>query len=154
VKVTPDGNVKVLDFGLAKAMENTPAAGNLSQSPTMTFAATQAGMILGTAAYMSPEQAKGLNTDQRSDIFSFGAVLFEMVTGRQAFSRRHRLRRARLDSGARAGSGPAAAEAAPENRRAAPALAREESQAALARHRRSCRSRTRRRRSLRRKPGR
>ena len=85
VKVTPEGVVKVLDFGLAKAMERAQGSGTLSQSPTLSLAGTQAGMILGTAAYMSPEQAKGLNTDQRSDIFSFGAVFFEMVTGRQAF---------------------------------------------------------------------
>ena len=66
--------MKVLDFGLAKAME--PAAsseGDLSQSPTLTMQATQAGIILGTAAYMSPEQAKGLLADQRADIWSFGA---------------------------------------------------------------------------------
>ena len=85
VKITPDGKVKVLDFGLAKATEDSPGQSTLSQSPTLSLAGTQAGMILGTAAYMSPEQAKGLNTDQRSDIFSFGAVFFEMVTGRQAF---------------------------------------------------------------------
>src|SRR5262245_40829250 len=86
VKITPEGKVKVLDFGLAKALDTTPVAGvNLSNSPTLTIAGTQAGMILGTAAYMSPEQAKGINTDQRSDIFSFGAVLYEMLTGRQAF---------------------------------------------------------------------
>ena len=85
VKITPDGKVKVLDFGLAKAMDNAPVSGTSSQSPTLSLAGTQAGIILGTAAYMSPEQAKGLNTDQRSDIFSFGAVFFEMVTGRQAF---------------------------------------------------------------------
>src|SRR5262249_24092142 len=77
--------VKVLDFGLAKALDNTPASGNLSQSPTLSIAGTQAGVILGTAAYMSPEQAKGFNTDHRSDIFSFGSVLYEMIAGRQAF---------------------------------------------------------------------
>jgi serine/threonine-protein kinase len=85
VKITPDGKVKVLDFGLAKALDTVPGSGSLSNSPTLTIAGTQAGVILGTAAYMSPEQAKGLNTDPRSDIFSFGAVLYEMLTGRQAF---------------------------------------------------------------------
>ena len=85
VKITPEGKVKVLDFGLAKALDTVPAGGDLSNSPTLTIAGTQAGMILGTAAYMSPEQAKGFNTDQRSDIFSFGAVLYETLTGRQAF---------------------------------------------------------------------
>src|SRR5215470_2692005 len=89
VKITPDGNVKVLDFGLAKALETTQGNGNLSNSPTLTIAGTQAGVILGTAAYMSPEQAKGFNTDQRSDIFSFGAVLYEMLTGHQAFQGDH-----------------------------------------------------------------
>jgi Tol biopolymer transport system component len=85
VKITADGRVKVLDFGLAKAMENTPASGTLSNSPTLTLGATQAGVILGTAAYMSPEQAKGLEVDSRSDTFSFGSVLHEMLTGRPAF---------------------------------------------------------------------
>jgi serine/threonine-protein kinase len=85
VKITSDGRVTVLDFGLAKAMETTPAAGTLSNSPTLTIGATQAGVILGTAAYMSPEQAKGFQVDARSDTFSFGSVLYEMLTGRQAF---------------------------------------------------------------------
>jgi len=85
VKITPDESVKVLDFGLAKAMEGEPAAANISASPTLSIMATQAGMILGTAAYMSPEQARGFPADQRSDIFSFGCVLYEMLTGHQAF---------------------------------------------------------------------
>src|SRR5262249_9774275 len=99
VKITPDGRVKVLDFGLAKAMsaanasatarshqrmENAPANTALSNSPTM-LSGTVDGMILGTPAYMSPEQAKGRAADLRSDIFALGCVLYEMVTGRQAF---------------------------------------------------------------------
>src|SRR5262245_13170786 len=86
VKITPEGKVKVLDFGLAKAMEAGPAA-TLSNSPTLSVA-TNAGVILGTAAYMSPEQARGENTDTRTDIFSFGCVLYEMLTGRQSFQGR------------------------------------------------------------------
>src|SRR5262245_31785290 len=85
VKITPDGRVKVLDFGLAKAMANAETPATLSDSPTLTIGATQAGVILGTAAYMSPEQAKGSEVDARSDTFSFGALLYEMLTGRQAF---------------------------------------------------------------------
>jgi serine/threonine-protein kinase len=82
---TADGQVKVLDFGLAKAVEAEPAGANLTHSPTLSLMATQAGVILGTAAYMSPEQAKGLTADHRSDVFSFGVVLYEMLTGRQPF---------------------------------------------------------------------
>ena len=86
VKVTTDDTVKVLDFGLAKAIDRDPSVGaNLSMSPTLSVRGTMAGVILGTAAYMSPEQAKGLPTDHRSDIFSFGCVLYELLTGRQAF---------------------------------------------------------------------
>src|SRR2546425_8457895 len=84
VKITPDGKVKVLDFGLAKAIEAGPPT-TLSNSPTLSLMATNAGVILGTAAYMSPEQARGENADSRSDIFSFGCVLYEMLTGRQPF---------------------------------------------------------------------
>jgi len=80
-----DGQVRVLDFGLAKAMETAPEAANLTHSPTLSIMATQAGVILGTAAYMSPEQAKGLPTDARSDLFSFGVVLSEMLVGRAPF---------------------------------------------------------------------
>ena len=82
IKVREDGTVKVLDFGLAKALDTTPQ-GDPSQSPTRTAAATQMGVILGTAAYMSPEQASGETTDKRSDIWSFGVVLFEMLTGQR-----------------------------------------------------------------------
>ncbi len=85
VKVTPEGKVKLLDFGLAKALADDPAAADLSSSPTLTAAATRAGLILGTAGYMSPEQARGKAVDRRADIWSFGVVLFEMLAGAQAF---------------------------------------------------------------------
>lgn len=85
IKITPDGKVKVLDFGLAKALAVAPDPGDIMTSPTISMAATNAGVILGTAPYMSPEQAKGANTDQRSDIFSFGCVLFEMLCGHRSF---------------------------------------------------------------------
>jgi serine/threonine-protein kinase len=85
VKITPDEKVKVLDFGLAKAVETTAASSNVTNSPTLSMMASQAGLILGTAAYMSPEQAKGTPADHRSDVFSFGVVLFEMLTARQPF---------------------------------------------------------------------
>ena len=86
VKITPDDEVKVLDFGLARvAAADSTVGENLTHSPTLSIMATQAGMILGTAAYMSPEQAKGLTADHRSDVFSFGVVLYEMLTGRAPF---------------------------------------------------------------------
>jgi len=85
VKVTPDGTVKVLDFGLAKVFEGESQTSDLSHSPTL-IKGTQAGVILGTAAYMSPEQAKGKAVDRRADIWAFGCVLFEMLSGNQAFS--------------------------------------------------------------------
>ncbi len=87
IKVRPDGTVKVLDFGLAKAVD--PSAGSSAaamNSPTLSIHATEAGIILGTAAYMSPEQAKGKTVDRRADIWAFGAVLFEMLTGKRAFA--------------------------------------------------------------------
>jgi serine/threonine protein kinase len=85
IKVTPDGKVKVLDFGLAKAFAGEQSDLNLSNSPTLTQAATMQGVILGTAAYMSPEQAKGKTVDKRTDIWAFGSVLFEVLTGKAAF---------------------------------------------------------------------
>ena len=85
IKLTPDDKVKVLDYGLAKALsEETPAADG-SMSPTLTRDGTRIGVILGTAAYMSPEQAKGKPVDKRADIWAFGAVLYEMLTGKRAF---------------------------------------------------------------------
>ncbi|MBN1570540.1 MAG: protein kinase [Acidobacteria bacterium] len=85
IKVTPDGKVKVLDFGLAKAYAGDQEV-NLSNSPTLSNVATRQGVILGTAAYMSPEQARGKSVDKKADIWAFGCVLFEMLTGRAAFS--------------------------------------------------------------------
>jgi Tol biopolymer transport system component len=87
IKVTPDGKVKVLDFGLAKAWQGPGAASaDLSQSPTLAHTGTAAGLILGTAAYMSPEQARGRPVDKKSDIWAFGALLYEMLTGKPLFT--------------------------------------------------------------------
>src|SRR5229473_1644461 len=83
IKVKPDGTVKVLDFGLAK-MHGAPEAPS-ENSPTLSMAATQAGVILGTAAYMAPEQAKGKPVDKRADIWAFGIVLHELLTGKRLF---------------------------------------------------------------------
>jgi serine/threonine protein kinase len=85
VKLTPDGKVKILDFGLAKAFYEGTAASDLSKSPTITGQMTEPGVILGTAAYMSPEQAKGKRADKRTDIWAFGCILFECLTGTRAF---------------------------------------------------------------------
>ena len=86
IKVTADGTVKVLDFGLAKALQDEPIAADPRDSPTLSMAATMPGVILGTAAYMSPEQAKGKPVDRRADIWAFGVVLFEMLTGKPLYS--------------------------------------------------------------------
>lgn len=85
VKLTADGAVKVLDFGLAKALETNAASLDISHSPTISRLATMQGVLLGTAAYMSPEQAKAKPVDRRADIWAFGCVLYEMLTGKQAF---------------------------------------------------------------------
>ena len=85
VKLTPEGKVKVLDFGLAKALTGDRSSPDVTHSPTLTAAATQSGVVIGTAAYMSPEQARGKSVDKRADIWAFGVVLYEMLTGRKAF---------------------------------------------------------------------
>jgi serine/threonine protein kinase len=86
IKIGPEGNVKILDFGLAKALTGETEAANASQSPTITAAMTRPGVILGTAAYMSPEQARGATVDKRADIWAFGVVLFEMLAGQTCFT--------------------------------------------------------------------
>jgi serine/threonine-protein kinase len=85
IKVTLDGKVKVLDFGLGKMLESEAAAPSLSMSPTQSLGATYTGVILGTAPYMSPEQARGKLVDKRTDIWTFGCVVYELLTGRKAF---------------------------------------------------------------------
>jgi len=86
IKVTPEGRVKVLDFGLAKALASDAMSSDPGSSPTMTMRATMAGLIMGTAAYMAPEQAKGKPVDRRADIWSFGVVITEMLTGNQMYT--------------------------------------------------------------------
>jgi serine/threonine-protein kinase len=85
VKLTPEGKVKVLDFGLAKAFGGDTSTEDIGNSPTLSMAATMQGVILGTAAYMSPEQARGKAVDKRTDIWAFGCVLYELLTGKAAF---------------------------------------------------------------------
>src|ERR1700686_4614974 len=85
VKLTPEGKVKVLDFGLAKAFAADSTSTDPSESPTLSMAATTQGVILGTAAYMSPEQAEGKAVDKRSDMWAFGCLLYELLTGKAAF---------------------------------------------------------------------
>ena len=85
IQLAPDGQVKVLDFGLAKAFAPDPTSADSSQSPTLTSGGTRYGVILGTAAYMSPEQARGQPLDRRTDVWSFGCVLYECLTGTRAF---------------------------------------------------------------------
>ena len=97
IKLRGDGTVKVLDFGLAKAVVGNSSAPDLSHSPTVTLG-TQVGVILGTAAYMSPEQARGQSVDRRTDIWAYGCVLYEMLTGRAAFARAQSPTRSRRSS--------------------------------------------------------
>jgi len=82
VKITPEGKVKILDFGLAKAFEGETPVADISQSPTLTEEMTKSGVILGTAAYMSPEQARGKQVDRRADVWALGCLLFELLTGK------------------------------------------------------------------------
>jgi hypothetical protein len=86
IKLRPDGTVKVLDFGLAKVFADESGASEPFNSPTLSLGATHAGVILGTAAYMSPEQARGKAVDKRTDVWAFGCVLYEMLAGRRAFA--------------------------------------------------------------------
>ncbi len=86
MKVTPDGKVKVLDFGLAKAFSDDGSSQDIANSPTMSGAATMQGMILGTAAYMSPEQARGKQVDRRADIWAFGVRAVQKCSRARSFS--------------------------------------------------------------------
>ena len=112
VKITGEGAAKVLDFGLAKALDAQDSAGNvnLANSPTVSIAPTHAGMILGTAAYMSPEQAKGRPVDRRADIWAFGVRVLRDADGRKSFQRGDGLRRPGLRYYERAGLGAPAIE--------------------------------------------
>src|SRR5512143_425395 len=85
IQLTPDGKVKILDFGLARAFHDQPSDMDQTHSPTITEAMTRPGVVLGTAAYMSPEQARGKAVDKRTDIWGFGCVLYECLTGKRAF---------------------------------------------------------------------
>ena len=102
IKITPDGNVKVLDFGLAKVFAREGSENDVLAMPPITVEETREGVIAGTAAYMSPEQARGKAVDKRTDIWAFGSVLYEMLTARPAFRRRDRLRHDRGDPRTRA----------------------------------------------------
>ena len=136
IKVRGDGAVKVLDFGLAKAMDPAAAScANAANSPTLTAHATALGMILGTAAYMAPEQAKGKPVDKRADIWAFGVVLYEMLTRPRRVRRRHRHRHHRRRRHARTRLDRAAGRHARLDQAAADALSRERSEAPTARHR-------------------
>ena len=103
VKITPEGKVKVLDFGLAKALTGDRSSPDQTHSPTLTAAATSAGVVIGTAAYMSPEQARGKSVDKRADIWAFGAVLYEMLAGTQGVRGRDGVGHARGGADARRG---------------------------------------------------
>ena len=136
IKITPDGTVKVLDFGLAKVFAREGSGNDSSQTPAITIKETREGVIAGTAAYMSPEQARGKAVDKRTDIWAFGCVLYEMLTARPAFRGEtvsdtiaaNPRTRARLERPACADDG--------EHPTTAPALSRERSEAPFARHRR------------------
>ena len=136
IKITPDGTVKVLDFGLAKVFAREGSGNDSSQMPPITIEETREGVIAGTAAYMSPEQARGKAVDKRTDIWAFGCVLYEMLTARPAFRGEtvsdtiagDPRTRARLER-------PACADAG-EHPTTAPTLSREGSEAPFARHRR------------------
>ena len=135
VKITPDGVVKVLDFGLAKAVAGD-AASDLTQSPASTLGGHHEGVVLGTAAYMSPQQARGQPVDKRTDIWAFGCVLYEMLSGRRAFEGETVLRCDGRGPRTRAGLDGVAGDDAAEHPHADRALSRKGSQAAAARHRR------------------
>ena len=136
IKITPDGTVKVLDFGLAKVDARDGTAPDLSQSPTMTLGGTREGVILGTAAYMSPEQARGKPLDKRTDIWAFGCVLYEMLTGRAAFPGDTRFRHHRGDPRATIRTGVGCRRNVRQRSPAAAAVPRERSEASSPRHRR------------------